>query len=443
MLFLSIDIGTSAVKVAVVDDVQGIRQAATAPYPYLLLPGEKVEIDPEALWAACYRACLDIDPLLRSQVDFLCYDTFSPSPVLVRADGSLAYPNIITHMDRRSRLQSAYIDRVIGHDRYLNIAGLLPFAGGAGAMTFIWLQQNEPGRLKQASRIGHLATYVHHRLTGEWVVDLVNASMTGLYETTTQGGWSDELIDAFGIESRLLGEILEPGVRLGVLQSAEAARLGVRSGIPVSVGTNDIAAAQCGAGNFTAGRIMNVSGSSEMVSILTTSPITSAKYYLRNAAIPGTWQIYATTAGGFALDWFHSQFCQDMEAEEFHDVFVARAIDDWVQDGAVSFEPYLTGDRQSLEVRTAAWHGLTLATTREEMCAAMLKSMNRVLAAIIAEAGRVVSLDPVIKLTGGLSRPSLLDLKTREFPEFRFELIQDCPILGNVMLARRHLDSAA
>jgi xylulokinase len=442
MNLLSIDFGTSSVKMAILDEHLDVKQTATAPYPYILLPGEKVEIAPEELWAACYRACNELDPELRATVDVVCYDTFSPSPVFVRADGSLAYPNIITHMDRRSRAQSDHIDKVIGNDRYREIAGILPFAGGAGAMTFIWFRQNAPEHLDAAARIGHLPTYVHHRLTGEWTVDLVNASMSGLYETTTQGGWSDELVDAFGLDRRLLGEIHDPGVLLGTLRAEEATRLGLRAGTPVAVGTNDMAAAQSGAGNEEAGCIMNTAGSSDMVSILTDNPVTSPHYYLRNAALPGLWQIYATTAGGFALDWFREQFCRDLTTDAFYGSFLGDALEQWKDDGEVRFAPYLTGDRQSLEKKTGSWTGLTLAATREEMLAALLKSMNRVLAATLAQAAQVVELKPVIKLTGGMSDPRFVALKEREIPGFRFEVVDDCSIRGNVVLARRHLEAA-
>ncbi|SDU93863.1 xylulokinase [Microlunatus sagamiharensis] len=440
---LSIDFGTSSVKVAVVQaaDDGGLQivETATAPYPNILLPGEKNEIDPDELWAGCYAACQQLDPALRERVEVLCYDTFSPSPVFVRRDGTLSYPNIVTHLDRRSRAQSAYIDAVVGNERFLEIAGILPFAGGAGAMTFIWFAQNAPEVLDDAHRIGHLPTYVHHRLTGEWATDLVNASMTGLYETTTQGTWSEELLTAFGIDRGLLCDIVDPGTSLGTLRPEEAERLGLRAGIPVAVGTNDMAAAQCGAGNVEAGRVMNTAGSSDMVSVLTDRPVTSHGYYLRNAALPGLWQIYATTAGGFALEWFWAQLCQDMTRTEFYEQFVGRALEAWPTDGEVTFAPYLTGDRQSLEKRTGSWDGLTLATTREEMLAAVLKSMNRVLAATLRQAAEVVELDPVVKLTGGMSDATYVALKQREMPGFEFEGVDNCPILGNVWLARRGL----
>ena len=438
MYYLSIDFGTSTVKMEILDDNLTVLASEKQEYPYILLPGEKVEIDPDVLFAATAQAANRLPADLRAQVGVLCYDTFSPSPVFIAEDGTLAYPNIITHMDRRSRSITDYINEVVGKDKYLSIAGIYPFAGGAGIMTVLWMQQNQPEVLERTHRIGHLPTLVHHRLTGEWMVDLVNASMLGLYETTTQGGWSHELLDVLGLKHEWFSEIHNPGELLGTLLPAVAAELGIPAGVPVAVGTNDMASAQMGAHNDRAGRIMNTAGSSDMVSILIDKPVTNPGYYLRNSALPGIWQIYATTAGGFGIDWFYEQFCREMDRTAFNEEYLPRCIDEFAEGGEVTFDPYLTGDRQSLEKRTGAWRGLTLAATRDEMLAAMLKSMNRVLYDVVKLAAEVVDMDKVIKLTGGLSGPAFIKLKEQEFPGFSFEVVDNCSVLGNVELVRHH-----
>jgi sugar (pentulose or hexulose) kinase len=439
MLFLSVDFGTSAVKVSVVDGALRELSTAKAEYPYLLLPGSKVEMRPADLMDGLYRATSELRQDLLARVDVLCYDAFSPSPVFVKASGELAYPNIVTHMDRRSLEQCRYVDETIGRDRYLNIAGIYPFNGGAGIMTVLWVQQNEPEVLESTFRIGHLTTYLHHQFTGEWMVDLVNASMLGTYETLSQGGWSRALLEELSLDPDWFDRICNPGTFLGRLLPGVSARLGLRSGVPVAVGTNDMASAQVGAGNVEPGCIMDTAGSSDMVSILTDRPVVNPHYYLRNSALPGLWQIYATTAGGFALDWFHQQLARDLTRREFYEELVPRALAEFARDGVVTFDPYLTGDRQSLELKTGAWHGLTLAATREEMLAAMLKSMNRVLGTTVREAAAVVDLKPVIKLTGGLSAKPFVELKEREIPGFRFEVVDNCSITGNVALVQRYL----
>lgn len=439
MLFLSIDFGTSAVKLSIVDENGETRCWAKENYPYILLPGEKVEMSKNELWRALFTAAEKLDPDLRRKVAYLCYDTFSPSPVILDRDGDLVYENIITHMDRRSRPQTAFIDNRVGKDHYMSISGIYPFPGGCSAMTYIWFLQNEPDVYKTAYRVGHLPTYIHKQLTGEWMVDLVNASMMGLYETTTQKGWSDELIRAFGLERSLFGEIYNPGTRHGSLLPEMAAKLGVTAGIPVAVGTNDVAAAQMGAHNARAGDMMNTTGSSEMVSILTDKPVVNPEYYLRNSALPGIWQIYATTAGGFAIDWFYDQLCREMTKKEFYK-YVDDVIDQCMDDTSVTFDPYMTGDRQSLEKKTGAWHGLTLEATRDKMLASMLRSMQGVLKKAIDQAAEVQKLSPVIKISGGMATPPYIRLKKHEIPGFEFEVVDDCPILGNVELVKYYMN---
>lgn len=440
MHYLSIDFGTSTVKVEVLDSDARALASASHTYPLIRRPGQKVEVDPDVLFDAIYSACADLPDELRARVGAVCYDTFSPSPVFLGPDGELAYPGIVTHLDRRSRTESQRIQDTVGAERYMQIAGVQPFTGGVGVLTVLWMQTNEPDVLAKTAQIGHLASYVGHRFTGEWAVDRVNASMLGLYETTTGGGWSAELLDAFGLDARWFGRIVQPGSVLGSLRAQEAERLGVRAGIPVGVGTNDMAAAQVGAGNESAGKIMDTAGSSDMVSILTDQPVTNPHYYLRCAATPGLWQIYATTAGGFALDWFHGQFCRDLSREYFDNELLPQALALSPDDAGVTFDPYLSGDRQSLEPRTASWHGLTLATTREEMLAALMVAMNRTLTDTVARAADVLDLDPLIKLSGGMSTPEIIALKKQIFAGFDFEVVHNCSIIGNVRLMQRYAE---
>jgi len=434
MYYLSVDFGTSAVKVALVDEAGSIVSWAKEAYPYILLPGEKVEMETEKIWDALFKAVKKLDPALRDQVEYFCYDTYSPSPVFLDKNGDLVYKNVITHMDRRSRAQTDTINEVFGKDAYMNISGIYPFAGGCSAMTFIWFLQNEPWVYDTAYRVGHLPTYIHKKLTGEWMVDFVNASMMGLYETTTQGSWSKELIRAFGLREDLFGEIFMPGRQLGTLLPEMAENMGLKAGVPVAVGTNDVAAAQMGAGNRKAGEMMNTTGSSEMISILTDVPQVNPTYYLRNSALPGLWQIYVTTAGGFAIDWFYEQFCKEMTQEQFYE-YVAKVIEDGGRDD-IYFDPFLTGDRQSLEKKTGAWHGLTLEATRDHMLYAILRGMQGVLSTAVEQAKDVETLSDTIKISGGMATPTYIGLKKKEIPGFKFEVVDDCPILGNVELVK-------
>lgn len=438
MTYLSIDVGTSAVKVAVVDESLNELDSASVEYRYTLLPGQKVELDPETLFSAIGTAAHRLDEGLRAGVEVVCYDTFSPSPVFLDDSGDLAHPRVITHLDRRSREQSALVGERLGNDRFLEITGLLPFVGGCGLLSVLWMQRHEPAVLEKTHRVGHLTTLLHHRLTGRFATDPVNASMFGAYETVTGAGWSAQILDTFDLRPEWFCEVRAPGSILGDLLPDAARLLGLRPGTPVAVGTNDMAAAHLGAGNNRAGGVMNTAGSSDMISILTDEPLVDRRHYLRRAALPGLWQVYATTAGGFALEWFREQLARDLTRDRFYGELVPRALEQHGERQDVTFRPYLTGDRQSLEPRVGSWDGLTLATTRDQMLGAMVTAMVGVLTEVMQRVGNVVTLDSVVKVSGGLATPPFLDLKRRAWPGVELRVLRNCSILGNVRLVQVH-----
>jgi sugar (pentulose or hexulose) kinase len=438
-MVLSVDFGTSSLKLSILDGGSIIR-SAKEDYNYLLLPGERAEMEPRALEDALARACAQIGPELREQVSLFCYDAFSPSLVMMDAEGDVL-TNILTHMDRRSRKQSEHIAAVFDKDRFQSIAGVYPFCGGVSVTALLWFMENHPELTRNIYRIGHLATYLYRRLTGEWAVDSANASMTGLYNTVLQSGWSHEILDFFGIPPLWLPDIRTPGEVLGGLLPDQAERLGLRANIPVALGTNDMAAAQVGAGNDRSGQILNSAGSSDMVSVLTDRPALNGGYYVRNAATPGLWQIYATTSGGFALDWFYTQFCGEMSKAEFYGEFLPESLKHW-RENTVEFDPYLAEDRQSLERRRGAWRSLTLATTKSQMLTAVMTAMQNVLVNTVKLAAEQIEVDSLIKVTGGFADDAVMTLKQEMFEGFRFEQREDCTILGNAALALRAEEAA-
>lgn len=435
-LVLSFDLGTSAVKISVLDRSLTVLDSAKEEYPYILLPGEKVEEDPAVLWKAVCSACGSLRADLRARVGLVCYDSFSPSLMLMDDAGDALY-NVVTHMDRRSRRQLDFICETMGKEKYQSISGVYPFAGGISLTSLLWFMQEMPDLMRKVRKIGHLPTFLHKRMTGIWAVDLVNASMMGVYDTIGQTGWSDEIVAAFGLDRNWLSPIHEPGEPLGTLLPDAAGELGLPAGVPVAMGTNDVVSSHAGAGNDRHGQILNTAGSSDMVSILTDRPVLNPNYYVRNAGTRGLWQIYATTAGGFAIEWFYQEFCGEMDKDRFYNEFIPEAIA-LIDGNPVEFDPYLAEDRQSLERRTASWRGLTLGSTKKHMFAALIYSMQKVLSDTVALAAQTVDIEPVIKVTGGMTADSVMELKRKMFPGYSFVLKDDCAILGNATMALRH-----
>ncbi|MCL2060252.1 MAG: FGGY family carbohydrate kinase [Oscillospiraceae bacterium] len=434
---LSIDIGTSSVKAALLDGAYNILSTAKAEYKIHTTNIDWVELDAGDVMGAIVGAVKGLPGA--GGAELICFDNFSPSMLLMDENGDALHP-IITHLDRRSKKQTQDILNIFGKDRFQAITGIQPFTGGASITSVLWLMENREGAWRAAAQIGHINTYVYKQLTGVWAIDPVNASQTGMYETIAEGGWSGEICDAFGIPEAKLPDIAAAGAVAGGLSKKYAGLMGIAEGTPVALGTNDAAAAQLGAGNRASGGVLNISGSSDMVSILTDTPIINDKYYTRAFCLPGLWQFYVTTAGGFAVDWFREQFCRDLSAREFFDVEFEEAARMCTDEGLiVKCTPYLAGDRQSLEPKQASFSGLTLDATRRQMLAALLLAMHEPMRDVLDICEKFMRLDKTIKLTGGMLSPALNGLKSRLFPGYAFEAYDDCPLIGSARLAVENL----
>lgn len=435
-MVLSADFGTSSLKLSVLDEDLRTLQSVKQVYHYTMRAGEMVEEDPLELMQALVDGCNALDKTLRGQIDLICYDAYAPSLVLMDGDGAALYP-VVTHLDRRSRAQSKEICQAFGKDEYQAITGTYPFTGGVSLTSVMWFLKEHPSLCARVRRMGHLPTYLHKQLTGQWVIDLANASMTGLYDTVGQTGWSGDLLRAFAVPQGWMCPIADPGEALGTLLPRMAQDMGLKEGIPVAVGTHDVVAAHAGVGNNRSGQILNTAGSSDMLSILTDTPALHPGYYVRCAGQKDIWQIYATTSGGFALEWFRKQFCRELDINAFYKEYISRCVP-LCGAGPLQFDPYLAEDRQYLERRLAAWRNLSLDTKRDEMLASLIYAMQNVLCGVLREAGRYIALDRVMKVSGGMADTAILDLKKRMFEGFRLEKVDNSPILGNARLALAH-----
>lgn len=440
MNILSVDFGTSSVKLSVVDEQLNILDSAKVSYQIRVTNGDWIELDGDVVFDAMLEGIRKLSAYAGS-IGVIGFDTFSPSMTFMDEDGNALHP-VLTHLDRRSKAQTQEILQVMGKDAFQKITGIQPFTGGASVTSVLWMKENRPDVFDRAYRLGHLNTYIYKRLTGVFAIDPTNASMTGMYNTVTGNGWSKEICSTFGIPMEKLPEIVQTGTILGGLKKEVADACGLKEGTPVAFGGNDAATAQIGAGNRRSGEILNISGSSEMVSILSDTPKVNDKYYLRCSATPGLWQIFAITASGFAIDWFREEFYKDMDARTFFDKEMPDVIAHNLNTTEVGFLPYLAGDRQSLEPKRGAFTGLTLQATRKDFLAAIFLGIHEPILQTIRLAEEFLTLDKTIKLTGGMVDDAFLSIKHKLFPDYRFQVKLDCPVLGNAVLAMEGLKKA-
>ena len=416
MNLLGVDVGSSSVKTALLRGGKVVGKITRAYFP-TRHDGVRVEVDPDVILKAIVTSVAALGAAAR-RADAVTLAVMAPAWVAMDARGKALTP-VVTHQDRRSVAVAAELERRVGRDKHLQLAGNRPFPGGISSTTWAWHLEHAPGVLRRADLVGHLNTFLHRRLTGARVTDPSNASFMGLYRTLDQGGWSDELCDAVGASTALLPEVHEADRVGGVLTRTAAARLGLAQGLPVTVGIVDTSAAMLLTGSRP-GQLLNVCGSTDVLALCTDHPRPHEKLLTRALGVGNLWMSVSTLAAAASAiywvkremfaDWSVAKFQREVrkiglaEKDEGHPLkrkdrrrhksahagLSASAGSTPPTDG-VRFDPYLAGERTSIEQRRGAFTGLTLATTRQEMLRAVIEAL------VTASAQRLSLLD-----TGGV-----------------------------------------
>jgi xylulokinase len=419
MKMLGIDIGSSSVKAAVLLNGKVRGKVVRAEFE-TRHEGVRVEVDAEGVLRAVAKAIGQIGGEAK-RVEVVGLSVMSPSWVAMDKKGMALTP-VITHQDRRSVEEAKAIEARVGKARFLKLAGNRPVPGGISATTWAWYRKHEAGRLKHADLVGHLNTFIHRQMTGERVVDPSNASFMGVYLTTTQGGWSEELCEAVGLPMALLPEVMQSN-RIGGKAAVEGARrFGVTCGTPVLAGIVDTSSAMLLSG-AREGQFTNNCGSTDVLGLCLDRALPHERLLTRALGVGKKWMSVSTiAAAGTGLEWTRAQLFADLTHDAFWKLVKRLSREGKKSErhreemmGGVRFEPYLAGERTSVEQRKAAFTGLTLSTNREQMLAAVIEALAAASAARLDLFGELgVKILRRVMVTGG-AKGGLAELFHRDW----------------------------
>ncbi len=364
MKILAIDIGSSSIKAAILTGPGVPKRVVKAAFS-TRYDSTRAEVDEKNILAALHQVIVQLGASVK-KVEAIVPTVMAPSWVAMDKRGNAITP-IVTHQDRRAIEEARQIESSVGLKRHIKIAGNRPFPGGISSTTWRWFNQHEWAVMKRADLVGHLSTWLCRQFTGARVIDPSNAAFMGLYNTTTLGGWSDELIEAVSADRALLPEIREANRIAGHVTEKGAAAFGLLEGTPVLTGCMDGSAAMLAAGDKI-GQMLNVSGSTDVLALLVDHPKPHESLLTRPLGIGKKWLTVSTlAAAGSAVEWARNTFFRDLSANDFYKLLnrIQR------QKTAVHFVPDLAGSRTAIDESTGSISGLRLGTTREEMLAAL------------------------------------------------------------------------
>jgi xylulokinase len=413
---LGIDLGTSAVKVALFAADGRVVQSASETYPLSHPHPGWAEQNPEDWWQATVRAiqtCLSAAG--PTDLRGLAISGQMHGAVLLDATDQPVRPCIIW-ADTRCQAECDEMTALVGQQRLIDLVSN-PALPGFTAPKLLWVRNHEPEVWARVRRVLLPKDYLRRRLTGVAAMEISDAAGTCLLDVV-QGAWSQEVLARLALDPALLPPIMGAAEIGGQIMPAVAEMTGLPSGLPVAGGGADNACAAVGAGIVAPGQALVSIGTSGVVLAFSPTPQVDRsgpipRVHTFNHAAPGAWYLMAVTQGaGLSLRWARDQLAQSEAAEaqaigrDVYDVMAEAAAQVPPGSEGLLFLPYLQGERTPIldaEAR-GGWLGLTARHTRAHLFRAVLEGVAFSLRQgldVLREAGVGVS---ELRVTGGGAR---------------------------------------
>lgn len=372
--FLGIDLGTSAVKALIMDEAEAVLATASVPVPAPTHPtplASEQEISGwwNAVCTALERLAAAHQPLMSGVRGIGLSGQMHGLGLLDAADRPVR-PAMLWNDGRAEAEAEGLQEQGFDLARILGV----PAMAGLTAPKMMWLQRHEPASLERASRMLLPKDVIRLHLTGTYVTDVSDAAGTWLLDQEARC-WSDQAIDALGIDRRLLPPIVESPAPTGTVRPAIAQRFGLPPGVIVAGGAGDTLAGGLGIGVVEDNRAFVSLGTSGQVFVATNSYRPAPEYAVHSFChcLPGRWSAMAAVLNGASALATMSR----VGGSDNIPGLLAEVEASFTGPSPLLFLPYLTGERSPHNDPWArgVLFGLTADTRRDQMIQAALEGV--------------------------------------------------------------------
>ena len=433
MLYIGVDLGTSAVKLLLMDGEGKIQKIVSKEYPIFFPHPGWSEQKPEDWFTQTMEGIKElIAEADKSQIAGISFGGQMHGLVILDEEDQVIRPALLWN-DGRTYEECDYLNNEIGKDKLSEYTANISFTGFT-APKILWVKNKEPENFARISKIMLPKDYIAYRLTGVHCTDMSDASGMLLLDVKNRK-WSKEMCEICGISEEMLPKLFESYESVGTVTEEIAEELGIPSTVKVAAGAGDNAAAAVGTGTVGEG-MCNISlGTSGTIFI-------SSKKF-------GVDKFNALHAFAHADGYYHLMGCMLSAAScnkwWMEDIIGTNAYADEQKEitklgeNHVYFLPYLMGERSPHNNPNArgTFIGMTMDTTRADMTQAVLEGVAFALRDSLEVAKSLGIQLERTKICGGGAKSPLWKEMIANILNLKVDVIEseEGPALGGAMLA--------
>ncbi len=406
-MFLGIDVGTGGTRALLIDRAGTVFASHASEHPGIDSPHFGwAEQNPEDWWQAAQAAIRAVlQQLPEAKVEAVGLTGQMHGCVLLDEHGEVLRPALIW-CDQRTQPQCDWLTATIGFDRLIELTAN-PALPNFTLTKLLWVRDHQPELFARIRHVLCPKDFVRLRLTGEYAIDVQEASGTLLLDVTHRR-WSEEVAAAAGIPLAWLPRLFESPEICARISAEGSAATGLAAGTPVAAGAGDQGAGAVGMGILAPGTVSATIGTSGVVFASTAAPTKDPRGRIHTFchAAPGLWHVMGVTNGaGLSLRFFRDTFAPETSYEDL----LAQAATAPPGSNGLLWAPYLFGERTPhLDPQArAAFVGITASHTRAHFVRAVLEGVVFSLRDTLTLFGELAIPVTGIRLGGGGARGPL------------------------------------
>ncbi len=370
MNFIGVDLGTSSIKMILIDNSGDIKKIVSRDYP-LYMEGNCSEQNPQDWFD---QFVVGVKELVKDcDVNSIDGISFSGQMhgLVTLDDNDNVIRNAILWNDQRTTKECDYLNNTIGKDVLLENVGNIALTGFT-APKILWMKDNEPQLFSKIKKIMLPKDYLAYKLSGVFATDYSDCSGMLLLDVKNKC-YSKKLLDIVGITEDMLPKLYESYDVIGTITEEISKLTGLSTSTKVIIGGGDQAVGAIGTGtvmNNTASISLGTSGVvfvasdnyavDKEKSAIHSFCHSNGKYHLMGV----------TLSAAASTKWWSEDILQSSHKDTQSNISN-------VENNKIYFLPYLTGERTPINDpnATGVFVGMNTTTKTEDMTLAVLEGV--------------------------------------------------------------------